>query len=264
MNQYELDYKEIVKYVLQRGERKQGRNGITKSVFGITLGITLNEGFPLLTSRKIFYKGVFGELAAMLRGPKTVADFENQGCNYWKLWADLDGNLELDYGNAWLDFNGVNQLQYVIDTLKTNPNDRRMVISGWRPHRLDKLSLPCCHYAYQFYVREGRYLDMLWTQRSADLMVGVPSDVVFGAAWIIMLANEVGYKPGRLILSLGDVHIYDEHTILANEYVQKSVYGLPAYYINKPEGAKLVDFTAQDITVIGYQHKDTMFFELKA
>lgn len=264
MNKYEYDYKQIVSYILRRGEVKTGRNGKTKSIFGITLTVGLDEGFPILTSRKMFYRGVFGELAAMLRKPKSVADFENQGCNYWKLWSEDDGSLNLDYGNAWLDFNGVNQLDFVLKCLKEDRNNRRMIISGWRPDRLDELSLPCCHYAYQFYVRENRYVDMIWTQRSADLMVGVPSDVIFAAAWLIAIANEVDLLPGKVTFNFGDTHIYSEHTYQAEDYITKPIYALPEYTYDQVVGYKTIDFNPDTLKLINYKHGSTMFFDLKA
>lgn len=240
MFNYEIEYAKLVSTILDLGEVRETRNARTKSVFGTTLHINmsnirnLSEGyFPLLQGRKMHYKGILGELAAMLRGPKHVQDFKDFGCNYWGQWADDDGVLRLDYGNAWIDFNGFNQLEDVREKLMTNPTDRRMVISGWNPANLDNISLPCCHLFYQWYVRDNMYLDMIWYQRSADTMVGIPSDVVLAAAWNIALANDVGYRPGNITMLFGDTHIYEPHWDMAKSYLHefysKEEKPLPSY-----------------------------------
>lgn len=261
---YEANYKKLVKKILDTGELRAGRNGNTKAIFGETLTIDLNSGFPLLTSRRIYYKGVFGELAAMLRGPKTLKDFKDYGCNYWDLWARADGNIDIDYGNAWLDFNGVNQLEALVTGLIENPHGRRHMVMGWRPDRLDKVSLPCCHYAYQWYVRDNKYLDMLWHQRSVDTMIGLPSDVVFASAWNIILANEVGLIPGKITFTLGDTHIYEEHIEQAKEYLTLLTLELPGYRLTAPKMACHTMFTPSWIEIENYSYLTEMKFELKA
>ena len=263
-NNFEIDYKHLVDEVMTLGDLRSTRNGNVKSLFGKTLKFDIQEGFPILTGRKMFYKGVLGELAAMLRGPSTLKDFEIQGCNYWSKWATKEGKLELDYGNAWLDYNGVNQLQNVIDKLNNDPHDRRMIIDSWRPDRLEELSLPCCHYTYQFYVREGMYLDMVWTQRSADTMIGIPADAIFAAAWIIALGNEVKLIPGEVTMNFGDTHIYEEHVGGVTEYMKEKIYDLPMATFNKPMGTKLVDFISADLSLKDYKHGPKIEFELKA
>lgn len=216
--QFEKSYAKLIRQIIDHGELKHSRNGHTISVFGASLTFDLQVEFPILQGRKMFHKGVFGELAAMLRGPKHVDDFKAWGCNYWDKWAEADGSIRVDYGNAWLDFNGVNQLDLLKESLVGSPDSRRMVISGWRPGA--DLSLPCCHYAYQFYVREGRYLDMMWVQRSADTMVGVPSDAIFAAAWLIAICQQFTWlKPGRCVMHFGDTHIYKEHLDDVSDYL---------------------------------------------
>ena len=261
---YEANYKKLVKKILDTGELRAGRNGNTKAIFGETLTIDLNSGFPLLTGRRIHYKGVFGELAAMLRGPKTLKDFKDYGCNYWDLWARPDGSIDIDYGNAWLDFNGVNQLDALVTGLIENPHGRRHVVTGWRPDRLDMVSLPCCHYAYQWYVRDNKYLDMLWHQRSVDTMIGLPSDVVFASAWNIILANEVRLIPGKITFTLGDTHIYEEHLNQAKEYLEILTLELPTYKLTAPKMACHTMFTPSWIEIENYSYLTEMKFELKA
>lgn len=222
MTDWEIEqYADLIYRILNEGEKRSTRNGKTYSLFGEVLKIDMVRSFPLLRGRKIYYKGVLGELAAFFRGPKTIKDFKLMGCNYWDDWGDKDGNINVDYGNAWINFNGVNQMEELITKLKTNPTDRRLIISGWRPDKLDTLSLPCCHLLYQWYVRDGKFLDMVWYQRSVDVMVGLPSDIVLAAAWNALLANECGYTPGLLTFVMGDTHIYSNHTEPTLEYLRQ-------------------------------------------
>lgn len=218
---YETDYAEIVREILGEGEERVTRNGNTLALFGVTLDVDISWEFPLLRGRKLFYKPVLGELATMFKGPKNIQDFKENGCNYWDAWGTENGSLNLDYGNAWIDFNGVNQLEELVKGIKKDPTGRRHIVTGWRPDRLKELSLPCCHLLYQFYVREGKYIDMIWYQRSADWMVGVPSDVILAAAWLIVLGNEVNLRPGRVKLVFGDTHIYENHIPNALKYLRQ-------------------------------------------
>lgn len=262
-NDFEMNYKHLIDKIMTVGDLRETRNGNTKSLFAESLSFDLDQGFPLLTGRKMHYKGVMGELAAMLRQPKNLKDFVDQGCNYWTKWSNPDGTLTLDYGNAWLDYEGVNQLQNVLDSLVDNPHDRRMVISGWRPDRLDELSLPCCHFAYQFYVRDGMYLDMMWMQRSADTMIGIPSDAIFAASWIIAMGTEVGLIPGRVTMHFGDVHVYEEHVGSTIEYMHSKIYDAPKFTHIRDGGHKTVDFINTDIKIKEYRHGEAISFELK-
>lgn len=214
---FELAYSRLVDRVLHMGERRETRNGATRGLFGTHLKFDCNgDRIPLIQGRKMYPAGVLGEFAAMIRGPECLDDFKKWGCNYWDNWADEDGLLDLDYGNAWQ-----HQLDWVIDRLKTDPTNRRLLISGWSllPWNIEKLSLPCCHYAYQFYVRDGVFLDMMWMQRSVDMMIGLPSDMLFAALWLKLMANETGYQAGSVTMSLGDCHVYDEHIPGAREYL---------------------------------------------
>lgn len=260
MRNFELAYRELVKKVLHLGNVRQTRNQVTRSLFAETLKFDLSGGvFPILRGRQMFYKGVFGELAAMLRKPKTVEDFKRWGCNYWDKWGDAEGNINVDYGNAW--FAG-GQMDRLRDSLANNPTDRRMLITGWVPEHLDELSLPCCHYAYQFYVENG-IIHMLWNQRSADLMVGVPSDAIFAAAWLIAIAEEFGFMPGTVTMVFGDAHIYEGHAENAAKYIYNipTPEALPCYHWVGGDKSFL-DFEPSDIEVINYQHAGKLEFEL--
>ena len=268
MQQFEKDYAKLIEKILKEGEVRKTRNGETTSIFGNMLTVPMNGDmtFPILQGRKMYTKGVFGELAAILRGPKYIEDFERFGCNYWKMWAKEDGSIDVDYGNAW---HADDQIEKLKTALKYNNTDRRMIISGWRPDRLDDLDLPCCHLLYQFYVRDGKYLDMMWYQRSVDTMIGLPSDIIFAATWLIAIANEFDYLPGEIKMSLGDCHVYAEHYNKANEYL----YGVkqmaelsvmpPTYKWNTPVGTDFCTFIPMDITIKKYISRAKMDLELK-
>lgn len=260
---FEHDYFSLVYKILTSGETVEGRNGATISLIGETLKFDLQEEFPILHARQYPYKPVFGEFAAMLRGPKCLNDFLDFGCSYWSKWVNKDDlSIAVDYGNAWVDFNGVNQLEWVANEIKTNPQSRRLIVSGWNPANVinNKLSLPCCHYSYQFIVR-GNVLHMVWIQRSADTMLGIPADAILASLWLIALANETGLIPGTCTMHFADTHIYEEHRDLAvklTSYYTTNTVGLDPHCditkwkYNAPAGQKLVDFLPSDVSLIDY------------
>lgn len=261
-------YVPLVEKIIAKGEQRDTRAGKAFSIFGETI-IVDSRDFPMLQGRKMYYKSVIGELAAMLRGAKTVKEFQDLGCNYWNDWADREGNLVLDYGTSWLDFNGVNQLELLIDSLKNNPYDRRMIISGWRPDNIPKLSLPCCHLLYQWYVRDGKYLDMIWYQRSVDVMVGLPSDIVFAAMWNILIAQTTNYLPGKITFVLGDTHVYANHYMGARQYVNQALtlfipkdsMIMPVQY-SLDTSANVFNFHPSMLKVLNYSHMPQVKFQL--
>ena len=201
----------------------------------------------------------------MIRSPKHIDEFRKWGCNYWDAWAQPDGSINIDYGNEWFA-NG--QIAHLKNCLANDQSNRRMIISGWNPSNLNDLDLPCCHYSYQFYVSEGR-LSMLWTQRSVDLMVGLPSDIVFAALWIITLANEFGLIPGEIKMSLGDCHIYEEHLDNTEEYLDRVDANYqhrltpPAYRLNMEKGAAFETFEPDHLVLSIYQKLAKLNFKLK-
>jgi len=263
----EKQYLDLVRNIIENGEVKATRNGNTKSIFGAQIKITeLKDGkMPLLTSRKHFMKGIAGEYAAFLRSPKTVADFEAQGCNYWKLWADNDaGDLRVDYGNAWIDSNGVNQIDYVIDLLKNDPNSRRMIINAWDPsHVINKeLSLECCHYAYQFHVSEGKYLNLKFIQRSVDTLIGMPSDFVLASLMVMTFAKAAGLQPGEIIMDFTDVHVYSEHLEDAEKQLEQETFEFPTFTETITEN--IYEFNNKMIEIQNYKHSEPIKYLLKA
>lgn len=247
---------------------RQTRNAETHSYFGhhLIVDSLVKGNFPLLLGRMMFYKGVVGELAAFLKGPKSLEDFELQGCNYWKDWADKDGKLNVDYGNAWLDFDGVNQLKEVVASLKADPNGRRHLITGWNPSHLKDLSLPCCHYSYQWYVNDLDELEMIWNQRSVDIMIGLPSDIILAAVWNILMAQTIGLKPGRLHFMLGDCHIYDSHMEGVETYLEQmatiDTLVRPMWTLDKT--ATVFNFRPSMLTIQDYTPRPAVKFKLEA
>lgn len=261
---YETSYLNLCLDVLNQQQRKT-RNATTTATFGRQLNFyeLPQEVFPILQGRKIFWKGIVGEFAAFLKGPKNLKDFTDQGCNYWKPWADKKGNLNVDYGNAWIDFNGINQLKEVVKSLKEDPNSRRHLISSWRPDKLKSLSLPCCHYAYQWFIN-GKYLEMVWLQRSVDLIIGLPSDIILAALFNILMAQTIGLKPGKFVMQLGDCHIYTSHHKAFEQY-QKQLdsidYGLlPSWTLDKK--ATLFNFKPEMFKVLDYKHEAKILIDV--
>ena len=267
-NYFEYEYKQLIKDILKNGEARDTRNGVTKAVFGRSLFVDLREDkdfIPLVNARRLFPKGVFGEFAAFMHNAKTVEEFESYGCNYWKLWANSEGRLELDYSEQLFNFNGVNQLDNLIESLAYDKYSRRHIISLWRPDRFDKISLHCCHYSYQFYIDNENALHMIWNQRSVDTMVGLPSDIILAYLWVKLLCNQLGYTPGTITMNLGDCHIYAEHLQGAHEYINRLEPRLiPLARLKADKGMKITEFLADMIDVYQYDPHSAIKFELKA
>ncbi|HED5116022.1 TPA: hypothetical protein R4958_001424 [Campylobacter jejuni] len=224
-------YLKLVKYILDKGEDRETRNGKVKSVFGRTIEIkNLKNGkFCIPAGRYIHYPAAIAEFNAFINEPKTLKDFEDKGCNYWKKWANEDGTINVDYGNAWFNYYGINQLANVIKSINNNPTDRRILIDAWRPDKLNELSLPCCHYAYQFYVDlKNKRVDMMWHQRSVDVVVGLPYDIILAQTMLCYITMFTpNYTKGNILMTLGDCHIYEEHFDVANKMVERL--GKPTY-----------------------------------
>lgn len=257
---FEKQYQELIDEILTTGARRKTRNAITIATSFKMLSIdSLKYGrFPLVTARKMFPKGVIGEFAAFMHKPTTLQDFVSRGCNYWGKWADEDGAIRVDYGNSWLDWNGINQIQNVIDTLKNNPCDRRMIITGWDPSKLDTLSLPCCHILYQFVIAPDGTLELIWYQRSADAMIGIPSDIILAALLLIYIADAAKIRPGNINMVFGDCHIYDSHEQEARQYAHARTYPLPSYKFD----GDLFNFEPYNFLIENYVHGPKMELKL--
>lgn len=248
-------YLKLIHLVLKYGYNQKRRNSVCRTMVGCHLALNyISDVFPLLLCREIKYKGVFGELAALVRGPKHIDDFKKWGCNYWDQFANSDGSLKVDYGNAWRQ--PVDQLANAMSMLKEDPYSRRIMVDGWVPENISDLTLPCCHFAYQ-YVCVGDQINLVWYQRSADLMVGVPSDVILAALMLIGGAEASGLKAGTIRMFFGDLHIYKEHLAEAHKMLDDNIerakaFGFNDYPTYKLRGMDLLNFTPDMIKVIGY------------
>ena len=222
-----LQYANLVDKCLTYGKDIKGRNGKTKQLVGESIKWRVYNGKMLIPKgRQLYLDGVKGELAAIVRCPKRVSDFRVWGCNYWDQFGDEQGRLKLDYGNAWKV--GIDQIERVVEALQSRSQARDLLIVGWRPHRLKDLTLPCCHFAYQF-ILEGKHLHLVWYQRSCDIMVGLPSDIVFAQLMLVGMCNETDLVPYSVTMHFGSAHIYNIHlpvapAILVNEYSVKKQY----------------------------------------
>jgi thymidylate synthase len=278
MPDYERAYLELIEDIIDTGTRRQSRNGEVISTFAKS--ITFSAAIPLLLGRKIFYKGIFGELETFLHAdidPITnVKQFKANGCNYWDLWAGEDdvwagekGRINIDYGNLWFNFEGVNQWERVANSIMHNPTDRRLIINSWHPAHIDTCSLPCCHFLYQFYVEDSK-LHMIWYQRSADVMIGIPSDMVLAAMLLKVMANYTGMEYGSVTMHFGDTHIYAEHEAGVIRYIKQvtQVYSaldvmLPML-VTDPWARHYHQFNTETYVVENYLPAPAIKFELKA
>lgn len=262
------EYKDLVKQVLACGEVKKCRNGITTSLIGTQLKFDA-ANIPLLNGRKIFYKGVVGEFSAFMNNCSTVEGFKDRGCNYWDAWVDNNGNLNLDYINQLHDLitkvNGswITQLEALKIGLVNDKFSRRHIINLWKPENLHRLSLPCCHYSYQFIVSTDNKLHMIWTQRSADVMVGIPSDMILAYLWVQCLSKELGFKPGEVTMNFGDTHIYEEHIAGAKQYLEVLEPRLIPIATLNDKFTCIEQFYPDQLDIIQYDPHPSIKFELK-
>lgn len=258
-------YLDLLKFVLENGERKEDRTGTgTISVFGTQTKYDLREGFPLMTTKKVNFRNVVAELLWFLKGAININDGLKQYTNIWDAWADKDGNLGPIYGYQWTKWekftwnettkqyekSHINQIQQVIDKIKTKPHDRRLIVSAWNVADIDRMALPPCHSFFQFYVVNGR-LDVQLYQRSADLPVGVPYNIASYATLLAMVAQECGLTPGIFTHTLGDAHIYLNQVDGVLKQLERTPHQLPRLEIAKKN---FWDLTVEDFAVHDYVH----------
>lgn len=259
-------YLDLVNHVIATGSEKTDRTGTgTKSVFGYQMRFDLSKGFPLVTTKKIHFKSIVHELLWFLKGDTNIEYLQENGVRIWNEWADEKGNLGPVYGHQWRNWNseGIDQIQEVINTLKTNPDSRRMLVSAWNPSVLpdtkvsfsknvanNKAALPPCHAFFQFYVADGKLSCQLY-QRSADVFLGVPFNIASYALLTLMVAQVCGYEPGDFVHSFGDVHIYSNHFEQLKEQLSRAPKALPEMHLN-PEIKNIFDFTYDDFELINY------------
>ena len=247
-------YLDILRDIMENGVDKPNRTGIdTRSVFGRQMHFDLSKGFPLVTTKKVFLKGIIHELIWLLSGNTNIKYLTDNNVKIWNEWADENGDLGPVYGAQWRNFNGagIDQIADVINRIKTNPNDRRMIVSAWNPCQIDQMALPPCHCFFQFYVANEKLSCMLY-QRSCDMFLGVPFNIASYALLTMMIAQVTGLQPGEFVHTLGDAHIYHNHFEQVKEQLRRTPYPLPQMKIN-PEVKNIDDFKYEDFELVGYQ-----------
>ena len=273
-------YLDLCRHVLEHGSFKSDRTGTgTKSVFGYQMRFDLSEGFPLLTTKKVHLKSIIHELLWFINGDTNIKYLVDHDVKIWNAWpyetfkkskayqhetmeayiekikTDLEfakkhGDLGPVYGAQWRNFNGVDQLQYILDEIKNNPDSRRMILSAWNPAEIKNMALPPCHTLIQFYVRDGK-LSLQLYQRSADIFLGVPFNIASYALLLMMVAQVTGLKTGEFVHTLGDAHIYSNHIEQIELQLTRTPKQRPVMHIN-PNVSSLFDFKYEDFELEQY------------
>jgi thymidylate synthase len=249
-------YLDLLNNILLHGTDKSDRTGTgTRSIFGYQMRFNLDDGFPLLTTKKLHLKSIIHELLWFLKGDTNIAYLNENGVRIWNEWADENGDLGHIYGyqwRSWPDGNGgtIDQIAEAIDTIKNNPDSRRIIVSAWNVADIPNMALPPCHAFFQFYVADGR-LSLQLYQRSADCFLGVPFNIASYALLLMMVAQLTGLKAGDFIHTLGDAHIYTNHIEQVQLQLSRAPRHLPKMIIN-PEVKDIFSFTYRDFTLEDY------------
>jgi thymidylate synthase len=249
-------YLDLLTTILDQGIHKSDRTGTgTISVFGYQMRFDLKKGFPLLTTKKLHLKSIIHELLWFLNGDTNIAYLQDHGVRIWNEWADAEGNLGPVYGHQWRSWTGadgqtIDQISRAVDTIKNNPESRRIIVSAWNVGDLDKMALAPCHCLFQFYVAEGKLSCQLY-QRSADVFLGVPFNIASYALLTMMVAQVCNLEPGEFIHTFGDAHIYLDHLDQVNEQLSREPRKLPELRIN-PEVKDIFAFRFEDFELIDY------------
>lgn len=260
-NSEEQNYLDLLQHILENGADKTDRTGVgTRSIFGAQLRFNLQEGFPLLTTKKIFTKGVFGELCWLISGDTNIRWLQEQNIHIWDEWADENGNLGPVYGKQWRAWEisrdpgtitTVDQLQHVINMINEQPDSRRMIVTAWNPADISKQALPPCHLLYQFEVHNGK-LSCHMYMRSADVFLGVPFNIASYAALTHVIARITNLAVGDLIISFGDVHIYNNHFEQVQTQLRRPARPFPSLKVSEHITSLDDDIQIVDFIVSGY------------
>ena len=249
-------YLDLLQEIMDHGTVKSDRTGVgTKSIFGHQMRFDLSEGFPLLTTKKVHLRSIIHELLWFISGDTNIGYLHDNKVSIWDEWADANGDLGPVYGKQWRswdtpDGRSIDQLSEVIETIKRNPDSRRMIVCAWNPSDVDKMALPPCHCFFQFYVADGRLSCQLY-QRSADTFLGVPFNIASYALLTMMIAQVCGLKPGEFVHTTGDTHMYLNHLDQVREQLSRTPRPLPVMKLN-PEVKDIFRFRYEDFTLEGY------------
>lgn len=259
-------YENLLSEVFFTGTHKEDRTGTgTTSVFGRQIRYDLADGFPLITTKRVHFHSVLHELLWFLKGESNIAYLKENGVRIWDEWADENGDLGPVYGVQWrswpnitVDLDGranvetIDQIEKVVETIKKNPDSRRLIVTAWNPAEVDNMALPPCHALFQFYVADGKLSCQLY-QRSCDMFLGVPFNIASYALLILMVAHQTDLEPGEFIWVGGDTHIYDNHRNQVREQLSRTPYPYPTIRFNRKPGS-IFDYKAEDIELVDYRH----------
>jgi len=249
-------YLDLMRHVLEHGDEKTDRTGTgTLSTFGWQMRFPLQDGFPLLTTKKLHIRSIVHELLWFLQGDTNVNYLKNNGVSIWDEWADEAGELGPVYGKQWrrwesADGRSIDQISKLVDNLKNHPDSRRHLVTAWNPGEIDRMALPPCHVMFQFYVANGRLSCQLY-QRSADIFLGVPFNIASYALLTLMLAQVCGYQPGEFIWTGGDCHLYLNHLDQAREQLSRELRAPPTIRLN-PAVDDIFAFRFEDFSLTDY------------
>lgn len=249
-------YHDLMQHILDKGVKKEDRTGTgTISVFGYQMRFDLQEGFPLLTTKKLHMRSITHELLWFLQGDTNIKYLKDNNVSIWDEWADENGNLGPVYGYQWRswptpDGRHIDQITNVVNMIKNNPDSRRLIVSAWNVGEIDKMKLPPCHAFFQFYVADGKLSCQLY-QRSADVFLGVPFNIASYALLTMMVAQVCGLQVGDFVHTLGDAHLYSNHIDQAHLQLSREFRALPTMKIN-PDVKSIFDFKFEDFTLEGY------------
>ncbi len=249
-------YLDLMQHVLNEGTQKHDRTGTgTISVFGYQMRFNLQEGFPLVTTKKCHLRSIIHELIWFLKGDTNIAYLKDNGVSIWDEWADENGNLGPVYGSQWRSWptaNGqhIDQIKQVINQIKNNPDSRRLIVSAWNVGEIENMALPPCHAFFQFYVADGKLSCQLY-QRSADIFLGVPFNIASYALLTLMVAQVCGLQAGDFVHTLGDAHLYNNHLEQTRLQLNREPHPLPSMKLN-PKVTNIFDFKFEDFTLENY------------
>ena len=250
-------YLDLMKYVRESGTEKGDRTGTgTLSVFGYQMRFNLEEGFPLVTTKKVHLKSIIYELLWFLKGSTNIDYLNEHGVSIWDEWADERGELGPVYGAQWRswptqDGSSIDQISEVINQITANPDSRRLIVSAWNVSQIDSMALPPCHAMFQFYVADGKLSCQLY-QRSADIFLGVPFNIASYALLVLMMAKVTGLKPGEFVHTLGDAHLYLNHLDQVDEQLKRQPFPLPRMSITK-DIKNVLDIEYEDFSLEDYE-----------